>query len=263
MTIWVVGCGNMGGALLRRWIATGLDPAQVTVIDPALRSIPDVEWRATPPAGSPDMLLIGVKPQMIDQAAASLAQSVTAKTVVISILAGVECAEIARRFPRAKTVVRTMPNLPVAIGKGVTALFSEGSDKASRSAVDALFAPTGHVAWLASEDQFHAVTAVSGSGPAFVYRFIGALADGAAALGLPADQALRLARATVEGAAALATSSGENPAELARQVTSPGGTTAAGLAVMDDGGAFAALIAATQAATAKRSQTLAAAAKAS
>ena len=157
--------------------------------------------------------------------------------------------------------MRTMPNLPVAIGKGVTGLFSADGSAEVRSAVEALFASTGHAEWLAEEDQFHAVIAVSGSGPAFVYRFIAALADGGAALGLPADQALRLARATVEGAAALSTASGQDPSELARQVTSPNGTTAAGLATLDEGGQFAARIAATQAATAKRSQTLAAAAK--
>ena len=261
MTIWIIGCGNMGGALLRRWLATGLDPHQVTVIDPAPRSIPNVNWRATLPAGSPDMLLLGIKPQIIDQAAAAYAQAVTGKTVIISILAGVECADLAVRFPAAKAIVRTMPNLPVSIGKGVTGLFSDNANSETRSAIDALFAPTGHAEWLTSEDQFHAVIAVSGSGPAFAYRFIAALADGGAALGLPADQALRLARATVEGAAALCIASGEDPAELTRQVTSPGGTTAAGLATLDEGGTFAALIAATQVATARRSETLAAAAK--
>ncbi len=253
----------MGGALLRRWIATGLDPRNVTVIDPAPRSIPDVAWLSAPPAGSPDLLVLGVKPQIIDQAAAAYASTVTRSTVILSILAGVECADLAARFPDAHAIIRAMPNLPVAIGKGVTALFSKDADALTRESVDALFAPTGHTEWLAAEDQFHAVIAVSGSGPAFAYRFIGALADGGAALGLPAEQALRLARATVEGAAALCTASGEDPVELAAQVTSPNGTTAAGLATLDEGGNFAALIAATQAATAKRSETLAVAAKTS
>jgi pyrroline-5-carboxylate reductase len=260
-SLWIVGCGNMGGALVRRWLAAGLDPGQITVIDPAPPSIAGVTWLTSPPVGSPDLLLLGVKPQIVDQAAAAYAGVVTNKTVVISILAGVECADLDVRFPGAKAIVRTMPNLPVAIGKGVTALFAKKASPEVRGTVDALFAPTGIAEWLTSEDQFHAVIAVSGSGPAFAYRFIGALADGGAALGLPADQALRLARATVEGAAALCTASGEDPAELARQVTSPGGTTAAGLAVMDEGGTFASLIAATQVATAARSETLAEAAK--
>ncbi len=255
--IWMVGCGNMGGALLRRWLETGLDARRVTVIDPAPRQIDDVAWVASAPQGSPDCLVLGIKPQLLDELAPSLAPHITSQTSLISILAGSECATLADHFPDAGAVIRAMPNLPVMLGKGVTAIFASKADAGTKAAVDALFAPTGLCEWLSSEDDFHAIIAVSGSGPAFAYRFIGALAEGGTALGLSVDQALRLACATVEGAAAMAAASDADPQELARRVTSPGGTTAAGLVVMDEGGDFNRIIRDTQKATASRSAEMA------
>lgn len=253
--VWIVGCGNMGGALLRRWLAAGLEPSRVTVIDPAPRRVDGVAWLTEPPEGSPSLMVLGIKPQLLDEAAALYGNSATGDTVIVSMLAGIEGQTLAHHFPAAGCIVRAMPNLPVALGKGVTGLFSTSGFNA---AVDALFAPTGHVEWLADEELFHAVTALSGSGPAFVYRFIGALTDAASKLGLPADQALRLARSMVEGAAALSIAANEDPAELARQVTSPNGTTAAGLAELDRDGLFAARVEATLVAAAQRSKSLAA-----
>ncbi len=251
--VWVMGCGNMGGALLRRWLECGLKRERVCVIDPAPAQITGVCWQADFPGGTPDLLILGIKPQMFDELAPGVTTHIGPNSVVVSMLAGIDCARLRQAFPLAKAVVRTMPNLPVLLGKGVTALYSPAGPCAD---AEALFAPTGLVEWLNDEEHFHALTAVSGSGPAFVYRFIGALADGGTALGLPADQALRLARATVEGAAALSIAAGDDPAELAQRVTSPGGTTAEGLAVLDKGGEFVRIIAETQAATARRSQEL-------
>lgn len=157
----------------------------------------------------------------------------------------------------ADAVVRAMPNLPVAIGKGVTALHSGGEDPRARAAAEALASPLGHVEWIGDEGLFDAVTALSGCGPGFVFRFIDALASAGAALGLPRDQAARLARATVDGAAAMAAASEEPPAVLADRVASPGGSTREGLNVLDREGALNRLLEDTLAASAKRNAELA------
>jgi pyrroline-5-carboxylate reductase len=146
-----------------------------------------------------------------------------------------------------------MPNLAAAIGKSPLALCASALDEAGRSEIDALLAPLGTPEWLESEALFDAVTALSGCGPAFVYRYIDALAAGAAALGVPGDQAERMALATVEGAAQLAASSSHGPGELARRVASPGGSTQAGLDVLDADDALARLVQAAMAAAENRS----------
>ncbi len=256
--IWIMGCGNMGGALLRCWLAQGLDPGRVTVIDPAPATVEGVKWQGAAPSGSPALLLFGVKPQIYAEAAQMLGAHIGQGTCVISILAGVECATLRSAFPEAGSIIRSMPNLPVSVGKGVTGLYSDDANDDVRSTVSALFAATGHAEWLHREDLFHAVIAVSGSGPAFTYRFIAAIAEAGVELGLPQEQALRLACAMVEGAGALAKVSGVDPQELARRVTSPGGTTAAGLAALDQGGTFKAGLTRTLTATADRSKEMAA-----
>jgi pyrroline-5-carboxylate reductase len=260
--VWMAGCGNMGGAMLRRWLEAGLDPARVTVIDPAPQSVEGVTWQAEAPAtGSPELLVLGIKPQMLDAFAPAIAAKLTKDSVILSMLAGVEVASLADRFPGAGAIVRTMPNLPVELGKGVAGLYAVDPSPALIAAIDALMKPLGLAEWLTEEGHFHAVTALSGSGPAFVYRFIEALGGAGATLGLPADQALRFAAAMVEGAGALAVSSDADPTELARRVTSPGGTTAAGLDVLDGSGVLPTLIRDTLRAAAKRSAELADAAK--
>ncbi|MBN2970904.1 pyrroline-5-carboxylate reductase [Roseomonas aeriglobus] len=260
-TLWLVGAGNMGGAMLERWLAGGVvTPGQLLVIDPGAKNVPAGVRRvdAAPTDERPDILLLAVKPQLLDTVAPSLAAC--RPSLLISILAGVEAATIADRIP-ADTIVRAMPNLPVSLGQGVVALHSGTSDADARALAEALMAPLGLVEWLGDEALFHAVTALSGSGPGFVYRFIAALAEGGAALGLPADQARRFAIATVEGAAALARTSSDSPDTLADRVASPGGTTRAGLDVLDDGDALRTLAAATLSAAARRSEELAAAAR--
>ena len=256
--VWFAGCGNMGGAILTRWLATGLDPARVTVIDPAPPHLATVDWQAKAPRkGSPVLLVLGVKPQMFDSVAGDLAALVGKDTTVISMLAGVELASLRARFPEAGAIVRIMPNLASALGMGVTALFANDPSEVLVAALEGLMAPLGRTEWINEEIHFHAFTALGGSGPAFVYRFIAALAGAGTTLGLPEAQAMRVATAMVEGAGALAAASGQDPAELARQVTSPGGTTAAGLDVLDGNGVLPSLIRDTLRAAAQRSAELA------
>jgi pyrroline-5-carboxylate reductase len=239
-TLWLLGCGNMAGAMLSRWLDTGMDPASVTVIDPALPQFDGVRTLPTlPDEPAPAMLLLGVKPQMLGEVAQRLSQVLGRDTILLSILAGVAHASLAARFPHAKTIVRVMPNLPVRIGKGAVALHAPG---AARAPLDTLFAPLGLVEWIDDETLFDAVTALSGSGPAFVYRFAEALAKGGAAMGLDAAQADRLARATVEGAALLAAASAEPLGALADRVASKGGSTRVGLDVLDADAPLARLV---------------------
>ena len=251
--IWLIGCGNMGGALLRRWLDEGLGP--VAVIDPAARSLPDgVSASPRPPAsGKPDIVVLAVKPQAWHQAVLPLAGRLGPLTLVISVMAGVSTADLTRLFPGAG-IVRAMPNTPAAVGQGVTALFTRDGDIV-QGAAEALFRPVGPTVWLSDEPQFDAVTALSGSGPAYVFHFIEALAAAGVAAGLEAGMAMALARQTVLGAAALAIHDGTTPAATLRErVTSPGGTTAAGLAVLMPG--LAPLLEQVVAAAAARSREL-------
>ena len=254
--LWLVGCGHMGGALLDRWLACGLDPDSVTVIDPDPKSVaPGIRVVGTPrDAGDPpSVVLLAIKPQLLAEVAGELSAFIVNQPLVISILAGAETATIRRlTSPR---VVRAMPNMPVRIGQGVTVLFGErGPD---RNVASALMAAVGQVHWIDDEQLFDAVTGVSGSGPAYLFNFIEALAAAGAAAGLPTEFARQLALDTVTGAAALAASGDASPAELRRQVTSPNGTTAAGLAALDGEGALTRLLGDTVAAAARRSRELA------
>lgn len=253
--IWLVGAGNMGGAMLRRWVASGMDPATVTVIDPVGMRLPDgVRHVTEPPEGKPGILVLAVKPQKLDDLPRMRAD------MLISILAGAEEASLAQRFD-AGSIVRAMPNLPVDIARGVVALHTESRDPQVRATAEALMAPLGLVEWIGDEKLFHTVTALSGSGPGFVYRFIEAMAGAGVALGLPPDQAQRFAIATVEGAAALAEVADAPPAVLAERVASPGGTTRAGLDVLDHDNALKRLVHETLTAAARRSAEMAEAAR--
>ncbi len=245
-SILLIGCGNMGGAMLAGWLAGGFDPTRFTVVDPYLAEAPaGICLLRELPAGQFDAILLGVKPQMLGDVAPKLAAMAGPHTTILSILAGVELASLAARFPDAGALVRIMPNLSAAIGKSPVALAAQGLDEAGKGAITALMQPLGTPEWLASENQFDLVTALAGSGPAFVYRFIDAMASGAAALGLPREQAERLAVATVEGASALAAASPHSPADLARRVASPGGVTQVGLDILDQDAALAQLVEAT------------------
>ncbi|WP_448501864.1 pyrroline-5-carboxylate reductase [Sphingomonas sp.] len=261
--VWLVGAGNMGGAMLRRWIeAETLSPHRVTVINRSGRIVVDGVPSVTSPPGDhrPDIVLLGIKPQMIGQAPAFLADQDAPVPLMVSILAGVDHATLARRFA-ADTIVRAMPNLPVAIGRGVVGLHAAGAPVAARDRAAALMAPLGLVEWIDDEAQFDAMTALAGSGPGFTYRFIDALAAAGAALGLSPEQSLRMARATVEGSAILAAQSDETPAALADRVASPGGSTRQGLNVLDADKALERLLFATLDAARARNAEMAAAAR--
>jgi len=260
----MIGCGNMGGAMLSRWLEAGLDPARVTAVSPSGRALPpgvDVRHDVPDPAlGAYDAVLLALKPQKLgDLGATPLAGH--APDLLLSILAGVEEPALRAAVPRAGAVVRAMPNLPVALGRGVVALHADGADTGTRDRVGALMAPLGLVEWIADARDFDLVTALAGSGPAFLYRFVDALAHAAADLGLGPDQAARLALATVEGAARLAAEADAAPAVLADRVASPGGSTRAGLDILDRDDALIVLLRATLTATRNRNTEMGAAAR--
>lgn len=261
-TLWLIGCGNMGGAMLRRWVASEVvASASVTVIDPGTPDLPSgVRHLMKLPSGeAPDTVVLAVKPQQLDQVAAGPLRGMAPRRVV-SILAGVEQAALRQRFA-ADTIVRAMPNLPVSIGAGVVALYSDSEDTHERALIGRLMAPLGLTEWIGEESLFDAVTALSGCGPGFVFRFADALAAAGTALGLPADQAQRLAIATVTGSALLASDADASPATLADRVASPGGSTREGLNVLDADDALRRLMLATLTASARRNAEMAAAAR--
>ncbi|MES3049044.1 pyrroline-5-carboxylate reductase [Sphingomonas faeni] len=260
--LWLIGCGNMGGAMLRRWIAAGLNPATVTVITRSGQGAPEGvrSLTALPDEEAPATVMLALKPQQIDAAQALLAPMRGKPQLLLSILAGVDYAALSQRFA-ADTIVRAMPNLPVAIGKGVTSLYTAEASEEAIAAAEAFAAPLGHYEWIADEAHFDAVTALAGSGPGFVFRFADALARAGAALGLPGDQAARLAIATLEGSAIMAAEADVSPGILADRVASPGGSTREGLNVLDRDDALVALLTATLAASERRNAEMAAAAR--
>ena len=263
-SLWLFGCGNMAGAMLKRWLDCGLNPDIVTVVRPSGRPVaPGVRVLTSLPVGEapPTALMIGVKPAMLGAAAPHIAAVTDADTVMISILAGVTCTTLRERLGPTGHIVRTMPNTPVAIGRGVIGLHATNINAGVRRFVDELMAPLGLAEWIADEAAFDLVTALSGSGPAFLFRFIDALARAAADLGLPADQAERFALATVEGAGRLAALADESPALLADRVASPGGSTRKGLDVLDDQDALIDLLRNTLAAATRRNAEMAAEAR--
>jgi pyrroline-5-carboxylate reductase len=267
--VWLVGCGAMGGALLARWVESGLPAAQVTVIDPDPRGLPPgfpgtvvpdaiSAWGHSP---DPTLVVLGIKPQLLPRLAPGLSRLLQPAPLLLSMLAGVRTDTLAALFPGAP-IVRLMPNTPARIGRGVTALFARGASEADKAAARWLLEQAGSVLWLDREQGFDPVTAVSGSGPAYVFRFIEALASAAEAQGLAADVSLQLALETVAGAAELARQTGVHPAVLREQVTSPNGTTAAGLDRLDGDGLLTSLLKTTVKAATDRSRALAAEAEA-
>jgi pyrroline-5-carboxylate reductase len=256
--IWLIGSGNMAGGMLSRWLATGLDPARVTVVRPSGKPVADGVRVVTevPDEAPPAILMLGFKPFHLLDVAPQLSAA-SAGATVVSILAGTEICALRRSFPAAMAVVRAMPNLPVAIGKGVVALHGDHSAE-----VDAFMRPLGMVEWVADEQHFDAVTALVGSGPAFLYRFIDALTQAGVAIGLSADQSQRMALATVEGSGLLAAASDVSPAVLADRVASKGGSTRKGLDVLNHDGALVRLLADTLAAAQAHNAEMAAASRA-
>ncbi len=231
----LLGCGKMGGALLKGWLAGGLPAGAVHVIEPN----PSDWLQATgatlnsPLPEAPAVALVAVKPQMMGAALPSLVALGGGRTLVLSIAAGTPLSAFEAAFGPGTPVVRAMPNTPAAVGRGITAIIGNAQATPSHMALaESLLSAVGEVVRLDSEAQMNAVTAVSGSGPANVFHRIEALAAAGEAEGLSADLSRRLARATVAGAGALAQETGTDPAQLRRDVTSPNGTTQAGLEVL-------------------------------
>jgi len=231
---WLVGCGNMAGAMVAGWRAAGIDLTGVSAIRPSGKLVKGVRTVATLPSNEvPRFVMLGVKPQKLGEITPGLAPHVGTETILVSLLAGVSAATLRARFPSARVIVRVMPNLPVAQREGVTALYSEDDDDPARSLVEALMASLGLAPWCADEATFSAIGAVAGSGPAYVARFADALARGGAGLGLDPGLATAIAVRTLVGTAAMASATGEAMSNIARRVASPNGTTEQGLAVLD------------------------------
>lgn len=233
MPVLVVGCGRMGSAMARGW--AGREP--VYVYDPFADSVPAGAERIDTLDGFDrhDLaLVLAVKPKIFGGLAPSLYALAEGESLVVSIMAGITLGGISKTLGGAQRIVRAMPNTPAAIGRGITAAAAGAAiTSADRLRVAELFAPTGALLWLDDEAQMDAVTAVSGSGPAYFFRFTEALAHAGTKAGLSPEEAMQLARASFTGAAALAENDAADLADLRRQVTSPGGTTAAGLEQMD------------------------------
>jgi pyrroline-5-carboxylate reductase len=261
--LWLIGCGNMGGAMLSRWIESGVVRADnVDVVNRHDRPLPGGvrQARALPDGPPPDAVMLAMKPQQIDEIAATHGERIAQVPVLISILAGVEEATLAERFP-GPAIVRAMPNLPVALGKGVVALYADAAGAGARDAVTDLMTPLGLVEWMPDEALYGAAGTLEGCGPAFLFRFIDAMAKAGEALGIAPDQAARLALATVEGAAEMAAKSDATPATLADRVASPGGSTRQGLNVLDRDEALVKLMTETLQAAERRGREMAAEAK--
>lgn len=237
-SLMLVGAGKMGGSMLEGWLAIGFPGKQIIVIDP---HIPAGMAELCSKAGvyvnpesrpfTPEVLVLAIKPQMLESVAPSVDPFIGQNTVLVSILAGKTIDNLRQRLPNARAVVRTIPNLPASIGKGATGAFANGETSVDQHRmVDTLLKTNGIVEWLAAEDLIDAVTAVSGSGPAYVFYLTECLTKAGIAEGLPPELAARLARATIIGSAALMESNGgTSPATLRANVTSPAGTTAAAL----------------------------------
>jgi len=260
--VMLVGAGKMGGALLEGWLRLGLDPAKVAVIEPnpsaQISALAARGLRLNPGAASrADAVVIAVKPQAAEQAVPAVARNIGAATLVVSIMAGRTLQFLSGALGTAAALVRAMPNTPAAIGRGITVAVTRNVSAAQRDLADRLLAATGAVEWIDDEALMDAVTAVSGSGPAYVFLLAEALAQAGAAAGLPRHLAENLARETVAGSGELLHRSPLDAATLRENVTSPGGTTAAALAVLMGENGLAALLDRAVAAATARSRELA------
>jgi pyrroline-5-carboxylate reductase len=251
----------MGQAMVAGWRLAGVDLSSAVAIRPSgvpvegVRTVTSMKDAGAAPA----IIVLGFKPQKLDEIAPDILPWVTSKTIIVSLLAGVEVASLKARFPKA-IVVRAMTNLPVSVRRGVVALYGEASDEVRKKLSDA-FAALGFAMWVESEKVLGAIGAVSGAGPAYVARFIRSLAEAGVSQGLPPELAATIALETAFGTAWMAASNDETMDELARRVASPRGTTEAGLAVLDREGALQKLVADTIEAARRRGAELAAEAR--
>lgn len=260
-SIFLVGAGRMGGALLRGWLAAGFPAASLAVAEPnpspEMAALLKGNAIAATPNVPPDVMVLAVKPQIMNGVLGEAAPLADPHTTVLSIAAGRTVAGISAYFPPNTGIVRGMPNLPAEIGRGITAAYANAHVAApARELCEVLLRAGGEVAWIEDENLLDAVTGVSGSGPAWVFHLAECLAEAGVAAGLPASLAAQLARATVAGAGELLYRSTLTPAQLRENVTSPGGTTAAGLSVLMGEPSLKSLIRDTVAAAARRSREL-------
>jgi pyrroline-5-carboxylate reductase len=230
-----VGCGNMGQAMVAGWLAAGEDPQRFTAVRPSRTPVPGI--RTVGSIGEAGVnagrLVLGFKPQQLRDLAPEVARWVTPATVIVSMLAGADVATLRGLFPHARAIVRVMPNLPVAVRRGVLPVYSPDTSDLLRAELQPWFSMLGYAPWCLTEEEFGAVGFVSGSTPAYVARFIAAFAAAGEGRGLDPGVALTAAREAVLGSAWLAATTGEPMTDLARRVTSPKGTTEAGLRVLD------------------------------
>lgn len=261
--VMLVGAGKMGMALAAGWLAAGLQPGNLVLVDPkpsqdAKDLAADYDLVIHPEAVGlvPNVLVLAVKPQIIGEVMAGLAPAIGPQTLVVSIAAGISLARLAEGTGTDR-VVRSMPNTPAQIGKGISGVVAgAGVDAAGRAAAEALLAAAGPVVWFDKESDLDAVTAVSGSGPAYVFYLVDALAAAGVAQGLDEDVAMKLARQTVIGAAGLLEADPAPASVLRQNVTSPNGTTAAALAVLMEQDGLTPLIGRAVDAARKRSEEL-------
>lgn len=259
----IVGAGKMGTALIRGWVKAGLGP--ITAVEPkpsdslkalsavtvvaSLNDVPQQTWRAC---------VVALKPHIVRVEAAKLSAVAASGALMLSIAAGTTVGLLQSHWGAKAAIVRAMPNTPGSIGRGITALYPAPCvTAADRNFAEALLSAIGNTVWVDSEALIDAVTALSGSGPAYIFTLVDALAKAGVAAGLPPDTAGHLARATVTGAGALLDADPRPAADLARDVTTPGGTTAAALKVLNDTGALEALMTAAVAAAKARAEELA------
>ena len=234
----LLGCGKMGSAMLRGWLAAGVHDAAVTAIDPYpsewLRSLAADGLHLNPAvARRPKVCVLAVKPQMMGEVAPTIASFGNSDTLFVSIAAGTTISTLENLRGTDTPIVRCMPNIPAAVGRGITALIGNAvATETDVELAESLMQAVGQTVRLDDEAQMDTVTAVSGSGPAYVFHLIEVLAAAGEAEGLPAELAMALAKATVAGAGQLAEDAEEDPAQLRVNVTSPAGTTAAALEVL-------------------------------
>ena len=261
----LVGGGKMGGAMLEGWLRVGLPADAATVIDPFpgadLKTLCATKGVALNPSpdtlGHPEALVLAIKPQSLAEAAGSIAPLAGSQTMLISVLAGKTVADLAAAIPGCGGIVRAMPNLPASIARGATGAYASPELSSGQKAMaNALLRAVGLVEWVDDEALIDAVTAVSGSGPAYVFLLVECLAEAGVAAGLPRDLANRLARATVAGSGQLLATSDLEAGTLRENVTSKGGTTAAALNVLMSGGGLAPLMRDAVAAAKKRAAEL-------
>ncbi|MEM7461965.1 MAG: pyrroline-5-carboxylate reductase [Pseudomonadota bacterium] len=245
-SICLIGAGNMGGALLGGWLNEGIDPEAITVIDPSpadhmkdMISNAGVRHESAAPADlNPDILMLAVKPQIIDNVVAAIGHMVGQHTVVVSIAAGKTIAQLEEGIGKVCAVVRAMPNTPALVKRGITVACPNSLvTDLQKAHVERLLLATGSVEWVTDEHLINAVTGVSGSGPAYVFYLAECMALAGIQAGLSEDLARKLASETVSGAGELLARSDKEPHTLRENVTSPNGTTAAALEVLmgDDG----------------------------